>query len=109
MCLTAYWVNYKWTLQKRILNFCVIENNKGENWQENWHFNERSSAFVHLTASINHYSRVYITCILRFFVLESLEERGFGVLSFFAIIAHSPPIVDKAQGTLDLEPLKSGR
>ncbi|XP_054803961.1 zinc finger BED domain-containing protein RICESLEEPER 2-like [Prosopis cineraria] len=30
MCLTAHWVDEHWTYQKQILNFCVVENHKGE-------------------------------------------------------------------------------
>jgi hAT family C-terminal dimerisation region/Domain of unknown function (DUF4413) len=30
MCLTAHWVDSHWKLQKRIINFCLIPNHKGE-------------------------------------------------------------------------------
>lgn len=30
MCLTAHWINDDWVLQKKILNFCPIENHRGE-------------------------------------------------------------------------------
>jgi len=30
MCLTAHWIDEGWNLNKRILNFCQVSNNKGE-------------------------------------------------------------------------------
>jgi hypothetical protein len=30
MCVTAHWVDSEWNLHKRILNFCLIPNHKGE-------------------------------------------------------------------------------
>ncbi|KAL0345731.1 UNVERIFIED_CONTAM: putative AC9 transposase [Sesamum radiatum] len=30
MCLTAHWIDSDWELQKRIINFCIVENHKGE-------------------------------------------------------------------------------
>nr|KAJ0220731.1 hypothetical protein LSAT_V11C200070700 [Lactuca sativa] len=30
MCLTAHWIDDDWVLQKKILNFCPIENHRGE-------------------------------------------------------------------------------
>ncbi|GKF91133.1 zinc finger BED domain-containing protein RICESLEEPER 2-like protein, partial [Tanacetum coccineum] len=29
MCLTAHWIDEKWNLKKKILNFCQIANHKG--------------------------------------------------------------------------------
>ena len=30
MCLTYYYIDGDWTYQKRILNFCIVPNHKGE-------------------------------------------------------------------------------
>ncbi|KAL0287490.1 UNVERIFIED_CONTAM: Zinc finger BED domain-containing protein DAYSLEEPER [Sesamum angustifolium] len=30
MCLTAHWIDSDWELHKRIINFCIVENHKGE-------------------------------------------------------------------------------
>ncbi|KAI3454733.1 hypothetical protein Pfo_011396 [Paulownia fortunei] len=30
MCLIAHWISNDWKLQKRIINFCIIENHKGK-------------------------------------------------------------------------------
>ena len=30
MCLTGHYIDCDWKLQKRILNFCIVPNHKGE-------------------------------------------------------------------------------
>ena len=30
MCLTGHYIDCDWKLQKRILNFCIVSNHKGE-------------------------------------------------------------------------------
>ena len=31
MCLTAHYIDYDWNLQKKIINFCQVISQKGEN------------------------------------------------------------------------------
>lgn len=30
MCLTAHWIDHSWYLQRRVINFCLVEDHKGE-------------------------------------------------------------------------------
>lgn len=30
MCLTAHWIDDRWQLQRRVINFCLVDDHKGE-------------------------------------------------------------------------------
>jgi hypothetical protein len=34
MCLTYHFIDDDWKLHKRILNFCIVEDHKGDNWEK---------------------------------------------------------------------------